>query len=824
MSAIDPNESGDGALDRWTLPVLLILVAGSGCSALIYEVVWFQLLQLVIGSTGVSLSVLLGTFMGGMCLGSVLLPRLVSPRRHPLLVYAALEFGIGVCGLLVQFGLPLVDRSYAALAGYGASGVLLRAAVCVLCLLTPAALMGGTLPAVARWLGTAQRGVSWIGLFYAVNIAGAVFGCLLAGFYLLRVHDMATAAYVAATINAVAALAAYVLAQRSRQRLPQAPPETATAGLLAREWDIYLVIALSGLCGLAAQVVWTRLLSLMLGASVYAFSIILAVFLLGLGIGSSAGSLLATSRRQSRLLLGVCQLLLAVAIAWAGYALTTTVPYWPIIPRVATSQWLVFQLDLIRCLWAVLPAAILWGASFPLALASVTAVGRDPGRLAGAIYAANTAGAIVGAIAGSLILIPQLGSKASHSWLIALSALSGLLLLVPIRGWVRAAYEWGTLQWVFRLGSVIMFVWLLVWLVFLSVPTVPGEVIAWGRYTPEIAGQFQVIYSGEGETTSVAVVERPGERSFHVCGKPEASNTLRDMRLQRMLGHLSAMVHPKPRSVLVIGCGMGVTAGTFVLHPEVERIVICEIERLVPKVAGTYFRAENNNVITDPRVQVVHDDGRHFLQSTQERFDIITTDPMHPWVRGSASLYTLEFFELCKRRLNPDGVVTQWVPLYETDSATVKSEIATFFAAFPGATIWGNTYAGDSVVLGRAEPVEFDANALREQFRRPDLAEVVKALAAVDLGTADDLLRTYAGSQSSLSHWLQGGEINRDRNLRLQYLAGMSSNVNRSAAIYGEIVKYRSYPESFGVTEAPPPKQAGPDSKEPKKTPSILER
>ncbi len=200
------------AATRRFLPVLLVLFVGSGCAALIYEVVWLQLLQLVIGSTAVSLGVLLGTFMGGMCLGSLLLPRLVSGRRHPLRVYALLELGIGAIGLVVLFGMPYVEQVYARYAGHGLPGILLRGAVAGVCLLPPTLLMGATLPAIARWVETEPEGVSWLGFFYGGNIAGAVFGCLLAGFYLLRVYDMATATYVAVALNVTVAAIALALA------------------------------------------------------------------------------------------------------------------------------------------------------------------------------------------------------------------------------------------------------------------------------------------------------------------------------------------------------------------------------------------------------------------------------------------------------------------------------------------------------------------------------------------------------------------------------------------------------------------------------------
>src|SRR5882724_9671101 len=197
------------------LPLLLLLFAGSGCAALIYEIVWFQLLQLVVGSSAVSLGVLLGTFMGGMCLGSLALARIVSARRHPLRVYALLELGIGVFGIAALFVVPYVTRIYLAGAEHGLAGILLRGAVSAFCLLPPTLLMGATLPAIARWIEKLPQTVSWLGFFYGGNIGGAVFGCLLAGFYLLRVHDMATATYVAATVNGTVAMIGFGLAART---------------------------------------------------------------------------------------------------------------------------------------------------------------------------------------------------------------------------------------------------------------------------------------------------------------------------------------------------------------------------------------------------------------------------------------------------------------------------------------------------------------------------------------------------------------------------------------------------------------------------------
>jgi spermidine synthase len=399
------------------LPFLLFLFVGSGCAALIYEVVWFQLLQLAIGSSAVSLGILLGTYMGGMCLGSLLLSKYVSFREHPLRVYAKIEIGIGVFAIVVLWVIPYLDKLYAAVASHGLQGIALRAVFAAICLLPPTLLMGASLPAMSRWVEATPEGVSWLGFLYGGNLVGAVTGCLLAGFYLLRLYDMPTATYIAAAINLVVALISWRLASRAPFKASTEVRSDAGTPRAPGAWAVYVTIALSGMSALGAEVVWTRLLSLMIGATVYTFSIILAVFLVGLGLGSAIGSVLG--RTKPRAALGWCQLLLAGAIAWTAYSVADSIPYWPINPLLSSSPWFNFQVDLVRCLWAVLPPAILWGASFPLALAAAAA-GReeDPGKLVGETYAANTVGAILGAICFSLIFVPVFGSRDSERLLI----------------------------------------------------------------------------------------------------------------------------------------------------------------------------------------------------------------------------------------------------------------------------------------------------------------------------------------------------------------------------------------------------------------------
>jgi spermidine synthase len=782
------------------LPFLLLLLAGSGCAALIYEIVWFQLLQLVIGSSGVSIGLLLAAYMGGLCAGSVLFPRMVRRQLHPLKVYAALELGIGVLGLLVLFAVPLVGRLYVAGATQGLIGLVLRGLVAGACLLPPTFLMGGSLPAIARWLETTPQGVSRLGFLYSGNIAGAVFGCFISGFYLLRMYDMAIATYTAIGINIVVAIASFLLSTRVAHEDVRDRADSVPVMRVKRvEW-IYLATAISGLTALAAEVVWTRLLSLLLGGTVYTFSIILAVFLCGLWLGSSAGSIIARRVAHPVLALSVCQSLLILSIGWTAYALAYSLPYWPVDPWLSLSPLFNFQLDVVRCVFAIFPSTLLWGASFPLALAAAAAPGADPAKLSGEVYAANTAGSIAGALAFSLFLIPALGTRISEQLLIGLSAagaIAGTIAAIRIRAIANGAVAVAVASIVVSLGMIS------------SVTDVPWEVIAYGRrIAPTMraadlypdANPLKVLFRGEGINSSVVIADRAGLRQFYVSGKAEASSAPADMRLERMMGHIPALLHSSPRNVLTVGFGAGVTAGSFVPYPEVESLIICELEPLIPPASTKFFSPENYSVMNDRRTRIVYDDARHFIFTTNQKFDVITTDPIHPWVKGTSTLYSKEYYELVKAHLNPGGVVAQWLPIYDSDPATVKSELATFFDVFPNGTVWSNNTqkeGGYDLVLigGNAGPIDLDF--IQERLDRPEYSKVLASISDVGYHSAVEMLSTYGGRASDLKPYYAGAEINNDMNLRLQYLAGLGVNSMAFQKVFAEMSKYRKFPDDL---------------------------
>jgi spermidine synthase len=662
--------------------------------------------------------------------------------------------------------------------------------VAAVCMLPPTILMGASLPAVVRWIESTPRGVSWWGLLYGGNTAGAVLGCLVAGFYLLRIYDTATATYTAAAVNLIVAAVSFALASRTPERSGAEPVneftiEPAHENSPASRWPVHVTIALSGACALGAEVVWTRLMGMLLGNTVYVFSIILAVFLIGLAIGSGAASLLL-QRLQARVALGWCQILLALAIAWTADMIADSLPYWPIDPLQSRSPWHMFQLDLVRCLWAILPPTILWGASMPLACAAVAVHGEDSGRTVGGVYAANTFGAILGALAVSLLLVPWIGTQNSQRLLLVVSALSALFVLIPN---ARSSRSIATAAW---LAVSLVAAALLAW----RVDPVPGALIAYGRQIIAFTPVSEILLTAEGRNSSVAIGRyyNDGALEIDVNGHVEATNEPFDMKLQRLVGHLPAMLHPNPKSVLGIGFGAGVSAGTFTRYPGIQKITICEIEPRIPPISTRYFAKENYEVFRNPRTHVVYDDARHYLLTTTEKFDIIASDPLDVFVKGTAALYSKEYFESVKQHLNPGGMFTLYVPLYESDTRTVKSELATFFDAFPYATVWANTRGGqgyDMVFMGQAEPLKIDLDQVEQRLKDPGYAPVAGSLREIGIFSAIDLLSVYTGQRADLGRWVQGAEINRDRDLRLQYLAGWGINSRMQDTIYRQMLMHR---------------------------------
>ncbi|TWU23612.1 fused MFS/spermidine synthase [Bythopirellula polymerisocia] len=786
-----------------------LLFVGSGCAALIYEVIWFHLLRLVVGGSAVSMGIVLSTFMGGMCLGSLLAPHLISPRWHPLKVYAGLEIAIGLIGATLPWWMPALHDWYIAQSDATGQDLLIRALVAGGCLLPGTILMGATLPAVARSVASTPAGLADMGFFYGANTLGAVLGCFIAGFLLLPQSDVTYASYVAAAINVLVGLQALSLARRMAyepaellKNESKSKPATENVPML-----IALVMALSGFTALAAEVVWTRLLSLLFGATTYTFAIILMVFLAGIGIGSAVASKLVVKTNHPLRWLAVCQLLLMLLLVFANLAITRVVPFWPPKADGYFHVYGVFLHDSLRAALAVFPSAIIWGATFSVGLVAASHGQRDAGRLVGQAYAANTLGAILGSVLTTMLLVPSMGSHLTQQLMICLAAITAVLALYAERRKARISAqtpvnerniknrESGELDWL----AVPRSLWGIGFVAFAAIAMLlpyPHGLLG-NSIMPRKWGQFRHVYERESLNTAVVVLEEKatGARSLCVSGKVEASNNVDDLRCQRMLGHICALFHPNPKSTLTVGLGAGTTAGSFVLYPEVEKIRICEIEPAVIEAAG-FFAADNDDVVNDPRTEIIIDDARHYMATTKEKFDIISSDSIHPWVRGSAILYSQEYYELCKSRLKPGGIMVQWIPLYQTDFQTVSCELATFLSVFPSATLWSSgsdrRFGYDIIAVAQAEESPIDLEAV--QARIDNNPELKSDLAEVDIDSVVKLFEHYVGCGKDLATMLQDAQINREATLKLEYMAGMASYIQEPDAILRLILRPLRYP------------------------------
>ena len=884
--AATPSAAGDPSR---VLPWLLLLFAGSGASALVYEIVWYQMLMLTIGANAVSLGVLLATYMGGLSLGSWLLPKVLAkrwPDAHPLKVYAYIEIGVALFAVALLVLLPVIDKMYVGITNENAGyfGIALRAILCGIALLPPTMLMGASLPAIARWAQGGQRGASWWGLFYGFNIAGAVIGVMVAGFWLMRFFDIYVGTLAAAGVNILVAGLAMLLAARVPPRVDADAMEDAVqvrpvaadpAPAKWVQWGVLISIALSGATSMGGQVIWARILGPMLGGTVYVFSIILAVFLVGLGLGAAAGS--SVGRKfNGRVALGWSQVLAALGLAWTAYQFSSALPFWPMNPTGNTTFMVTVQSDLVRVLWGIFPATVCWGAAVPLAFAALRGTRDDAGKTVGGVYAANTLGAIFGALLVSLVIIPILGTHFGERLLIAVSILSafaafapsilveekegekapglilgvtvGLAVLVAVLALAHTKAPMlmtGAGYWtflticVFAIALVVGIAamardgvargWAslaaatMVSLTFIvTLKPVPAELIAYGRRTAAWLGQFTVIDYREGMNSSIAYTtwnSSPGSIQFHVAGKVEASNLPQDMSLERQLGYVPILTHPNPKSVLIVGFGAGITAGDFVTYPTIEKIKICDIEPKIPPASTEHFREVNHNVLNDPRTQMVYDDARHYILTTREKFDIISTDPIHPFVKGLASLYSVEYFKLLRDHLKPGGVVTQWIPIYESDFATVKSEIASFMAAFKYVEIFANRVDGggyDLTLLGHETPLVLDVAGAEARLALPEYALMRQSLNEVGFPSAQSLLDTYVADKEGLRGWfdqLPKTQLNHDTDMRLQYLAGFSMDKDFRNEILAEIESYKRPPVGLrfpvGLPAAPAPAPQG---------------
>lgn len=706
---------------RRRLAPMLLLFFLSGAAGLAYQIVWSRQLVLVFGNTLLATSTVVAAFMGGLAAGSYALGRYVDagPRRL-LRLYAALEAGIGVFALAFPLLQEGVTPLYAALSRAAAGSVplvnLARFAVSFGLILVPTFLMGGTLPVVLKRFADGGRALGRLaGIFYGLNTAGAVVGCLASGYWLLGAVGMRRTTWIGAGLNLAVAAAAWLLGRGDgAQGLRLEDEERAAAApvpphekLVVRA--VLAGAALSGFCALAYEMLWTRMLNLFLNNNVYSFTAVLATFLTGIALGSLAYSALLSGARRPVLLFAAVQLGIALW-GWATPFLFELLQG-PLFSRESAA------LTLGKTAAVMIVPTVLMGVALPLAVQICRRGPHREGTTVGTVYAVNTVGSILGSFAAGFVLVPKLGLHGGLLLVVACNLLAALLAVAAVaRPAARPAWALGT-------GA-------------LAAATVLASPATLFRDLYERAQPNADILSyEEGRVANVVVYDfhRSGYRDLFLNAIEEASSRLWHVQLFKMLGTLPPMVHPEPGRALMIAFGAGMSAGAAIDH--VESLEVVDLNPDVEAVAAA-FSHENRDVIRHPRLRRVVNDGRNALLLSPDRYSVIISDATNPKTFDSWTLYTREFYELVRSRLEPGGVFCQWfvVPLPHD---AVKVLLRTFREVFPHASLWCVYGSSQCMMLATPQRLTIDHGALA---RRLEPHWQTSGLAEFGIGDVDKFL------------------------------------------------------------------------------------
>lgn len=863
MAATDPLRAEARPLH---LGVLYVLFFFSGAASLVYEIVWARQLTLVFGGSHLAVTTVLAVFMGGLALGSFLLGRASSRTARPLRLYGLLEVGIALGGLAFLSLMAVYPALYGALARTvgerPAALTILRILFAAFAMAVPTTLMGGTLPALGRIVaeraGALGGGLGWL---YGINTLGAVAGAATTGLVLLpRMSASGTLAAAIATNAAIgaAALAADARAgaagrkpssAQARKRGPARGTAQADGTLDARPDGSRLVlagIAVSGFCALGYEVLWTRMLTMVLGTSTYAFTLLLVAFLCGIGAGSAAYGLLERGLRlrpagsesrdardrgrashearevplpsptatvrpswtRAMAAFGVVQVLIgmaALAVTYSLRDLPTRAVFWQtLLVRLLPDEFGTrLAAGLVAALTTMFVPAFLMGVAFPLAATVRAPRRRDAGKALGEVAAWDTAGAILGAAASGLALIYLFGVERSLQMLCVVNLGLGLLVLARLRGrHLAGVVAAATAAALLLLAARPQ--WLRMWdaKYFAVYRNNQRDAFDTPERVRDALENTDVLYYHEGANETVSVVAARGALpGYIVNGRVEASASRRDLQCQRALGHLPMLLHPDPRRVFVLGLGTGMTLGATSVHPEVSAITLLEIEPGVIGVART-FRRWNHDVLEDPRLRIVFNDGRNFLATTRETFDVVTADPIHPWSGGAAYLYTTEYFGIAASRLSPGGVACQWLPIYELSVDDLRTIVRTFTTVYPYAMLWLTHY--DAELIGSRAPLVLDEGILARRMAPPGVHE---DLESIGMGSVPDLLSWFVMGTEGLKAFAGDAPVNTDDNLRLEFSAPRS--MGRAELTADNVRALARFRESLWPYLAPAPAEEG---------------
>jgi spermidine synthase len=786
--------------------IIYFLFFLSGAAALIYELLWVRYLSLIFGGSHLAVTTVLAVFMGGLALGSSIIGKKIGKAEKKLRLYGFLELGIALSALLFWGLMRIYPQIYIPLAQINETSPLylsiIRVAFATVALILPTTLMGGTLPVLSSFVAHRLKGLGrHLSFLYGINTIGAVVGTAFTGFYFLVHYSVSTTLIIAIIINVLIGIIAIIVQEKTSAAMEEAKTIDASASdsgiqniaLTELSEDAFphkLVlwgIGVSGFCALAYEVLWTRILSIIIGATTYGFAILLMAFLAGIGIGSSTLGILtkifgihrketAHDLRNLVALFGIIQIVIGLSALLVSVHIRDLPTHAALIRdffhtmNFRIQPFKTTQLaNFITVFSFMFVPAFFMGVAFPLAGKIHGHYKKIAGQAVGDILSFNTVGAILGSAVSGFVFIYLFGIQRSLEIIILINIGYGLLVMVSVK-------HSKMLNVLTSCAAIVVIlvpafspnVWE-IWdsrMYAVYQANLP-DMFNTPEKTKEALENNDIIYYAEGTNSIISSVQSSDALFFITNGRVEATNANRDRQVQYTLGHLPMLLNPNPKKVFVLGTGSGMTLGATSVHPSVEQIILAEIE---PKVLGVAksFGVYNHYVLNkpNPKLKIVFNDGRNFLMTTKEKFDVITADPVHPWFSGAGYLYTTEYFKIAADHLNPSGIICQWLPLYELTEENLQSVVKSLRQNFKYTMIWLTYY--DAVLIGSNSPIVIDENELEKRIKEP---EVMRDLEQIKMGSAEDFLSYFIMGNEGTKSYSEQGIVNTDDNLYLEFSA-----------------------------------------------------
>jgi predicted membrane-bound spermidine synthase len=752
--------------------IISLLFLFSGIAGLIYEVVWAKHLALFLGNTTQAHTIVLATFMGGLALGYYLFGKIADKGGSALSLYGWMEMGIGLSGLLFVPLLGWFGSTYISMVTHFGLDSVLAAAfkflLSILLLLLPTILMGGTLPVLSRFVVRSLGQVeSEVGRLYFLNSFGAVGGSLLAGLVLIPRFGLNLSITVAVALSLLVGLMALALRSWDKsERETRASQTTVDNSIrnLYTPWQIRIAImgvALSGGAALIYEIAWIRLLSLVLGSSTFSFSLMLAAFIAGIALGSFIVSKKWVLRFEPYHLFALAELGVALSIL-------LTLPLYERLPfyfavlanlfvRAPETFWLYELTQFFICFLLMLLPTLFLGMTLPLVSQVAARSLKRLGENIGNVFAANTAGTLIGAVAAGLLLLPLLGIKGLIEVGILINLIVGAFALWVGPGLTlkKKALTLGT-----SFGLFVIY--------FFLFPAWDQNILSSGTfrlrgfYAGVTYADFkkgwkdEILYYKDGANMTVAVSKgKDSQIILKLNGKPDASSQ-GDLPTQILLGQIPLLLKPDARSVLVIGLGSGITAGSVLRHP-VERVDLVEISPEVVE-GSRFFSPHNHDALKDPRLKLHIEDGKTFLKVTPQHYSVIISEPSNPWIAGIGNLFSVEFYQDVRKRLEPSGLVVQWFHTYEMTDETLRLLLRTFTASFEHVTLW-SPVATDLLLIGSKAPLSTDFKKSLARFEDTKVRGELKRLGIKSFST---ILSLQVASDEGVRTAVGRGRVNED--------------------------------------------------------------